>query len=404
MRGQLGPGVHGDAHADLVHIQLGKLAHDLLFELFRRRAPRLGQLGCNALGLAEHFAVLPAKLLAAVVRILKRVKLCLDPVAVRQDLRYRTAVFLLETVYLVEALFYIFAFRRGKVQIAALCRYAVAQIGREQTHLLGLLRHAVKGIRHLAQRGDRRRHLIEQSTCTADLIVAAHRKPCAFERTRYLPCVVEVSLALCKRLVLVRLQRRLFDLVLVERHHVDALQTLLFAGLERVNFAPERQKRLIIRPVALEQRCITCVAVQIVDVMRLVEQLLTVVLTVNVDQIRRKQPQRRGRHRLHVDAAGAFSVRGELTLDMQRIPFVTGKIQLVDKLAERRRQIGEYRADKALFRARTHQIAADSSAEDRANRVDDDTLARAGLTGEHGQSALQLDVRALDHGNIFNVE
>ena len=89
---------------------------------------------------------------------------------------------------------------------------------------------------------------------------------------------------------------------------------------------------------------------------------------------------------------------------MQRIPFVTGKIQLVDKLAERRRQIGEYRADKALFRARTHQIAADSSAEDRANRVDDDTLARAGLTGEHGQSALQLDVRALDHGNIFNVE
>ncbi len=29
-----------------------------------------------------------------------------------------------------------------------------------------------------------------------------------------------------------------------------------------------------------------------------------------------------------------FAVCGELTLDMQRIPFVTGKIQLVDKLAE----------------------------------------------------------------------
>ena len=36
----------------------------------------------------------------------------------------------------------------------------------------------------------------------ADLIIAAHRKPCAFERTRYLPCVVEVSLALCKRCLL----------------------------------------------------------------------------------------------------------------------------------------------------------------------------------------------------------
>ena len=138
--------------------------------------------------------------------------------------------------------------------------------------------------------------------------------------------------------------------------------------------------------------------------MRLVEQLLTVVLTVNVDQIRRKQPQCRGRHRLHVDAAGAFSVRGELTLDMQRIPFVTGKIQLVDKLAERRRQLGEYRADKALFapeRTRSRLTRLPRIAPIESMTI---LFARAGLTGEHGQSALQLDVRALDHGNIFNVE
>ncbi len=237
-----------------------------------------------------------AKLLAAVVRILKRVKLCLDPVAVRQDLRYRTAVFLLETVILVEALLYHLAFRRGKVQIVRSvplrCRADRPRAGapprpappcrrRHQTPRAG---SAIA-----ADTSSSRAH------APADLIVAAHRKPCAFERARYLPCVVEVRLALCKRLVLVRLQRRLFDLVLVERQHVDALQALLFAGLERVNFAPERQKRLIIRPVALEQRCTTCVAVQIVDVMRLVEQLLTVVLTVNVDQVRRKLPQRRGR-------------------------------------------------------------------------------------------------------------
>ena len=138
--------------------------------------------------------------------------------------------------------------------------------------------------------------------------------------------------------------------------------------------------------------------------MRLVEQLLAVVLTVNIDQIRREQPQRRSRHRLHVDAAGALSVRGDLALDVQRVPFLTGKIQLVQQLAERRRQVGEYRADKALFRARAHQIAADAPAEYRADRVDDDTLAGAGLAGENGQSALQLDVRVLDHGNIFNVE
>lgn len=83
--------------------------------------------------------------------------------------------------------------------------------------------------------------------------------------------------------------------------------------------------------------------------MRLVEQLLTVVLTVNVDQIRRKQPQCRGRHGFMLTRQELFPSCGELTLDMQRIPFVTGKIQLVDKLAERRRQLGEYRADQSPF-------------------------------------------------------
>ena len=89
---------------------------------------------------------------------------------------------------------------------------------------------------------------------------------------------------------------------------------------------------------------------------------------------------------------------------MQRIPFVTGKIQLVDKLAERRRQLGEYRADKALFRARAHQIAADTLAEQRTDRVNNNTLACTCLAGKHGQTLIEFDVCAFDDCYIFNVE
>ena len=216
--------------------------------------------------------------------------------------------------------------------------------------------------------------------------------------------MVEIRLALRKALALVGFQCCLLDFIFVERQHINALQALLFAGFERVDFAPEAQKRLIIRLILREKRRTAGVAVKIVDVVLLVEQLLAVVLAVNVDEIRRKQPQRCRGNRLHVDAAGAFAVRRDLALNMQRIRLLAREVELVEQRFERRRQLGEHRADKALFRAGANEVAADAPAENRADRVDDDTFARAGLAGEHGQTALQLDVRTLDHGNIFNVE
>ncbi len=89
---------------------------------------------------------------------------------------------------------------------------------------------------------------------------------------------------------------------------------------------------------------------------------------------------------------------------MQRIRFVTGKSSSLTSWQSAGGRSVNTALTKPFFAPERTRSRLTRSAEDRANRVDDDTLARAGLAGEHGQSALQLDVRALDHGNIFNVE
>ena len=138
--------------------------------------------------------------------------------------------------------------------------------------------------------------------------------------------------------------------------------------------------------------------------MRFIEQLLTVILAVNVDQIRRQLPQDSRTGRLHIHTAGALAVRGNLPLDVQRIRLVTGKRKLVKQFTQSTRQIGEYRADKALLRTRAHQITADALAEQRTDRINNDTLARTRLTGKHGQTLIEFDVCAFDDCYIFNVE
>ena len=95
MRGQFSAGVHRNAHAHLVHVQLAQLAHNFLFEFFRRFAPFFGEGSSDTLGLRELFAILLAQGLAAVVRVFEGIKLRVDFVAVGEDFGYRAAIFLL---------------------------------------------------------------------------------------------------------------------------------------------------------------------------------------------------------------------------------------------------------------------------------------------------------------------
>ena len=216
--------------------------------------------------------------------------------------------------------------------------------------------------------------------------------------------MIEIRLALGKDLVLVRLQCSLFNLLLVEGEHIDALEAFLLPGLECGDLAPQREQRLILGAVFFQQRLIAGVAVQIINMVLLIKQLLAVVLAVDINQIGRELPQHRCRHRFHIHPAGALAVRCDLALDVQRVRLIAGKRQLVEQRCKRGRQPGEHRADKALVCARPHQVAADASAQHRADRVDHNGLACAGLAREHGQPILELDIRLLDDRDIFNME
>ena len=66
--------------------------------------------------------------------------------------------------------------------------------------------------------------------------------------------------------------------------------------------------------------------------------------------------------------------------------------------------MGKFRADKGFFRPGADQFPGGPFTQHRTHGVDDDGFARAGLTGEGIEAGMELNVRLLDNGNIFNVK
>ena len=238
MRGQLSSGTDRNPHFHLVHVQFTQLTHDFALQLLCGLAALLGEFRRDALGFRKHTAVLLPQFFPAVVRILECIQFGGYLLEVREDFRNRTAVFLLQTVDFVQALLDHLALRRRKVQIIPLTCHAVAQVSRQQAYFLGLLSHAVEGVRHFAQALDGVCRLIEQFTRTRNFIVTRERHTRLLECTRDLARVIEIRLALCKRLILIGFKCRLLDFLLVKGQHIDALQAFLLAGLQRSNFPP----------------------------------------------------------------------------------------------------------------------------------------------------------------------
>ena len=238
MRGQLSAGTDRNPHFHLIHVEFAQLAHDFALQLLGSLAALLGEFSGDALGLREHAAVLLPQFFPAVVRVLERIQFDGYLLKVREDFRNRTAVFLLQTVDFIQALLDHLALCRRKVQIVPLTCHAVAQVCRQQTYFLGLLGHAVEGVRHFAQALDGACRLIEQLTRARNFVISRERHTRLLECARNLARVIEIRLALCKHLIFIGFKCRLLDFLLVEGQHIDALQAFLLAGLQRSNFPP----------------------------------------------------------------------------------------------------------------------------------------------------------------------
>ena len=132
----------------------------------------------------------------------------------------------------------------------------------------------------------------------------------------------------------------------------------------------------------------------------LIHQLTAVILPVNIDQEAAKFFQLGGRYRIPTHAAAAFPVEADTTLNDQLVLclYIVFREPLLGI-----RQI-EHRGHKTFFRPVPYQIPADTLTQHRTDGINDNGLAGAGLTGQHIQSRLELNVRSFDDGNILNMQ
>ena len=133
----------------------------------------------------------------------------------------------------------------------------------------------------------------------------------------------------------------------------------------------------------------------------LVQKLLAVVLPMDVQQAAAQRLQLAHRYRPSPHAADALTVTVDLPLQQQGAVLLRCHALL---LRDGGVHTGEHRADKRLVRAGADEFAACPLAQHRAEGIDDNGFARAGLAGQRVEACLEPDVRLLDDGDIFNVE
>ena len=133
-------------------------------------------------------------------------------------------------------------------------------------------------------------------------------------------------------------------------------------------------------------------------------QFLSVVLTMDVNQIGTKLPEDRGGNRLHINAADASSGGSQFPLDMNRILLFPFQSKFDDLLAQFGCNLIKHGTDKAFFRPASNQLTAGSLSHQCTDGVDDDGFAGAGLACQHSKSRLKCDIRPLDDSDILNMQ
>ena len=143
------------------------------------------------------------------------------------------------------------------------------------------------------------------------------------------------------------------------------------------------------------------------------QQSQMLALPVNVDQQRGHLAQKLTRDRAPVDAADAAAVAAHLAAEDKRLR----RVRVVQPLGLHERQRGrnsrfagvvgrrrgcqpEGGLDLGPVRARPHHLRGRPVAQQQPDGVDDDRLARAGLSGQDIQSAVKTQLQPVDDGEV----
>ena len=133
-----------------------------------------------------------------------------------------------------------------------------------------------------------------------------------------------------------------------------------------------------------------------------VGQCMAVMLAVNAYKAAANIPHHGSGNRHPIQPTAAFSFRRDFAIEQQAVfRFVPGLFQLALYLF---RDLLKGGPDARFARASPNQIPGDPAAHDCLDGVDQNGLARAGLTGQHIEALIKVDLCFFDHGYIFNLQ
>ena len=154
---------------------------------------------------------------------------------------------------------------------------------------------------------------------------------------------------------LARHQLRPFQLTDLKSEGVHPPRFFRFIHLKRTDLLPQSRHGGIFLSVSGKVRFHPAEAIQISAVLLLVQKLLAVMLTVDIQKLRADLPQLRDRQRPSVDPAGVFAVRRHLALQEEISILIRGDA-VFRQARKLLRNVGKHSADKRLGRPGTDQF------------------------------------------------
>ena len=231
--------------------------------------------------------------------------------------------------------------------------------------------------------------------------VAIERRHGALQRAGDLLRILQNLPACLQLLVLAGMQRSALDLVDLKFQRLDQPELFALAHRKAVDLLPERLHTGVFLAILSKQTPVAREKVEILQMCRLIEKLLRVVLSMDLDELFPEPFQDRDRNGTAVDAADVFSVRIDLALHEQLVRVIRDLILFKPRKA---RRSGKDRADKGAACAGTDHVAVGAFAENGGNGVDHDGFARTGFAGEHIEAPVKGNIGLLDHRDILNVQ
>ena len=388
-----------DGKPNSAHVQLPQLCEDLLLQPLGRLMPGLGQALRRLTGGLFRLLQLLFQMQQRVPRVLYVVQLPAAAGLVLQHLLHRGAVFLFQAVQLVQPSLHPVQLLGREVEILPLVPDGVRQV----------VNLAVGGFQPVIQlpqlrvqtphRGQGPLGLAHQVGGTVAAVVAVEAEIRPGHGGDELLRVVQQGPAALQLLLLAGAQLgplQLLELIGQGIHPPGLLRLVHFQGL---HLPPQGGHGLVFFAILRQQLLRPAKAVQIQQVLLLVQQLLAVVLTVDIQQAAAQGAKLGNGDGASVDPADVLAVAVDLPLQKQ-LP-LPGNAQV---LPQPGRNVREARADKGHIGPGTDQVPGGPLAQHGADGVDDDGLTGAGFAGQGVEAGPELDVRALDDGDILNVE